>query len=123
MFMSVHILSCLYIFLSLVYICPYLKFSIHYQSITEYKFGRPATDAYHLYETPVISCLYLFVFLVFYTFIYFLFISVCIMSCLYIYLSHVYVCIYFCFTTNQFVCQLSICQSMCPCVLLIYLSI
>ena len=29
-------------------------FSVHYPSITEYKFGRPATDAYHLYETPVI---------------------------------------------------------------------
>ena len=28
-------------------------FSVHYPSITEYKFGRPATDAYHLYETPV----------------------------------------------------------------------
>ena len=29
------------------------SFSVHYPSITEYKFGRPATDAYHLYETPV----------------------------------------------------------------------
>ena len=28
-------------------------FSVHYPSITEYKFGRPATDAYHLYEAPV----------------------------------------------------------------------
>jgi len=28
-------------------------FSVHYPSITEYKFGRPATYAYHLYETPV----------------------------------------------------------------------
>jgi len=31
------------------------NFSVHYPSITEYKFGRPATDAYHLYETPVIT--------------------------------------------------------------------
>ena len=30
-------------------------FSVHYPSITEYKFGRPATDAHHLYETPVMS--------------------------------------------------------------------
>ena len=30
-------------------------YSVHYPSITEYKFGRPATDTYHLYETPVIS--------------------------------------------------------------------
>ena len=28
-------------------------FSVHYPSITEYKFVRIATDAYHLYETPV----------------------------------------------------------------------
>ena len=28
-------------------------FSVHDPSITEYKFGRPVTDAYHLYETPV----------------------------------------------------------------------
>ena len=30
-------------------------FQLHYPSITEYKFSRPATDAYHLYETPVTS--------------------------------------------------------------------
>ena len=30
----------------LLLVCP---------SITEYKFGRPATDAYHLYETPISS--------------------------------------------------------------------
>ena len=30
-------------------------FSVHYPSITEYKFCRPATDGYHLYETPVSS--------------------------------------------------------------------
>ena len=29
------------------------NFSVHNPSITESKFGRPATDAYHLYETPV----------------------------------------------------------------------
>ena len=31
----------------------FFTFSVRYPSITEYKFGRPATDAYHLYETPV----------------------------------------------------------------------
>ena len=30
-------------------------FSVHYPSITEYRFGRPTTDGNHLYETPVIS--------------------------------------------------------------------
>ena len=29
-------------------------FSVHYPSITEYRFGRPATDGNHLYETRVI---------------------------------------------------------------------
>ena len=31
-------------------------FSVRYPSITEYKFGRPATDGNLLYETPVIWC-------------------------------------------------------------------
>jgi len=36
-----------------------LLFSVHYPSINEYRFGRPATDENHLCETRVMSSKYL----------------------------------------------------------------